>query len=236
MKIFAGVLLALSLMAFWISRASAAAISLLEWGFNVDGSVYNAFQAPLSGQLPTSIDTSGFDWNAGLGIIAITISSPGSHHVLSFFDHEIDQDVNGFVNEIGSPAGSLAPGQSWQIGEPGYTHGTVYNNFLNNILNNNNENSEADDVSMALGWDFVLSQGQTAVITFILSDTMLPSAPFYLTQSDPDSFPSVPFSQVCFLEALDIVPTPVPEPSTIVLLCAGLACLALKQIIVFCRF
>jgi hypothetical protein len=124
-----------------------------------------------------------------------------------FVDHEIDELSNGFSNETGATSGSPAAGQSWEIDEPGWFNGDIYGNLEAGALDNGigtsiyGDTTFPDDVSMAMGWDFVLAD-LPALITFNLSDTA-PIGGFYLQQYDPDSDVSVYFSS-----SLTVVPVP----------------------------
>jgi hypothetical protein len=208
MKTLKIVLFILLFLGSGISGASGALINLFEWGLNIDGDL----------TLPGSVDATGFNFVTGLGAIDITISGAGSHSVDAFFDHEIDEEDNTFFNEFGTATGSLAAGQSWEIDEPGFVFGDIYDNFLAGTLDNTNAvpfRSE-DDVSMALGWDFNLDPLDAfATINFLISDQR-PASGFYLTHTDPESNDSIYFSS-------DLAVTPIPEPATILLLGTGIA-------------
>ena len=204
----------------------AATIDLVEYGINVDGST----SFPKLGDiLPANVDSSSFDETTGLGTLSIEISDPGSHFVSGFFDHEIDEAVNTFFNEIGSTVGSPALGESWEIDEPGFVDGDIFINFSDS--NNTNGSSLdlgigtsvfggtpfPDDVSMAIGWEFSLSPGETGIVSFLLG-LSAPSG-FHLVHHDPDTSESIYLSSSLQIQQS----SPIPEPSTVLLLLFGSA-------------
>lgn len=202
-----------------ISSAQAAPF-LFEYRFNVNGTFYgNYFDEPLD-TLPSYFDVSGFDFTTGLGTIDIRFfpGVAGNYYISAFFDHEIDEQRNTFFNEYAEVSGTPAPGQTWEVDEPGYEFGDIYDNFFAGTLDNTNAISIAEfpageDVSLALAWDFSLLAGEFAVIQFILSETR-PTSGFFLTHADPDSEYEFYASST-----LDVI----PEPSTLVLVVFGLA-------------
>ncbi|MGV8075118.1 MAG: hypothetical protein AB2L11_11250 [Syntrophobacteraceae bacterium] len=115
MKTFAKTFVLVWFLVFAIAEAWAIEISLFEWGFNIDGNISEGIQAPASGQLPTNMDASLFNWATGLGTISVTLNSPGSHNIMAFFDHELSQSANTFFNEYGQTFNSPSSGQSWEI-------------------------------------------------------------------------------------------------------------------------
>ena len=121
----------------------------------------------------------------------------------------------------------LRPGQSWEIDEPGYVYGDIYDNLLSGILDNTNGVPVGfeDDVSMAMAWDFILGVNQEAVIEFVLSSSSTSSAPsgFYLAQTDPDSSETIYFSSTLEISQPGFV---IPEPSTMILFGVGLLAFA----------
>jgi len=195
---------ALLLMCFAASFASATTITIFQAETQKDGGAPVA--APLSG--------------LGSFTVGLGPGPAGSHYVVAFVDPEIDEAINTFFNEIGSAFGSPAAGQSWEIDEPGFVYGDIYTNFLAGALDNSNGVLSPDDVSMALGWNFVLTNTQVASISFALSD-IRPSGGFYLTQTDPDSQASIYFSSQLNIRDTG-GPGVVPEPSTIILMLSGL--------------
>ena len=213
--------LSITLAIIWLTtqatNALASPLSLFEWGFNVNGTVYDSFvQAP--GDLPASFDTSQFNFATGLGTITMTFApgAAGDYQISAFFDHEIVALPNTSFNEFGSTSGTAGAGQSWEIDEPGYTSGNAYQNFLAGTLDNTNgvPDGASNDVSMALGWAFHLQQGGAARLQFTVATTA-PTG-FALLHTDPESQVTVYLSS-----QFDNV-APVPEPGTMLLMGSGL--------------
>ena len=181
----------------YLGVAKAAVIGLYEYEVNIDGFLNGSNE---SDSLPAVLDLSGFDASAGLGVVTVRISGAGSHFAGMFVDHEIDADDNTFFNEVGSVSGGAATvGQSWEIDEPGYVDGDIYENFQAGALDNSIGRSSyggtnfPDDVSMALGWDFMLDTTEIATISFYIQTVQPLLTDFYLIQADPDSVQSLYF-------------------------------------------
>jgi hypothetical protein len=194
----------------WLGQgASAATIDLYEYGFNIDGTV-------TSNAAPAGVNLGAFDMLTGLGTITASLTGAGSRYVGLFVDHEIDEDDNTFYNEVGSATGTAAAGQSWEIDEPGFVFGDIFDNFVDGTLDNSVGTTDPEDVSMAMAWAFDLVSDQTALVSFLLSTTM-PAGGFYLTQTDPDSDASLYLSS-----SLSIRSGEAPVPATLALLGFGL--------------
>lgn len=200
-------------LAGW-TQAPAATIDLFEYAFNIDETVTN-------GSAPPGVNVAGFDTGTGLGTISVSITGPGAHYVSLFVDHEIDENINTFFNELGSTAGTAAAGQSWEIDEPGFMAGDIYRNFTNIALDSTNSISHApNDVAMAIGWEFLLGADETALIRFVLSTD--PLTGFVLTQIDPDSQASLNFASTLTIQGGE---QGVPEPGALLLVGAALLAL-----------
>ena len=210
------------LIMFGAFSVQAATIGLFDWGFNLDGTSYCSVgpcdNVTTPGGLPGSINVSTFDFGTGIGTLGISVIGAGNHSVVGFFDHEIDEALNSFFNETGAVSGIAAAGQFWEIDEPGFLFGDIYDNFLANTLDNSIGTAFPDDVSMAMAGTFALAAGDEALLSFILSETM-PSAGFYLTHTDPDSQASIYFSGDL---TIDRGTPSIPEPGTLLMLGTGL--------------
>ncbi len=195
-----------------------AVIILAESLYNIDGVVFDSSNpSPMTGALDSN----------GLGSLSYNFTTAGTHSITAFFDYEIDQSTNIFFNEYGATTGTAAAGQSWEIDEPGFVFGDIYDNVLAGSLDNSNQVTinSVEDTSFALGWDFTLADGETGLVSFNLVD-ILPSVlpDFYLTHADEES-PDTIFAW----STLDITSDSinVPEPGTLFLMGFGLVCVGL---------
>jgi hypothetical protein len=216
---------ALALLLFFSVTATNASADtfLFDWALNLNGTVYVTGDA-----LPANVNAAGFDFTTGLGTLTIQYTAAVAENVFlgAFFDHEIDESINTFFNEVGTVSGAAGAGQSWEIDEPGFVFGDIYTHILAGSLDSTIGSATPDDVSMAMGWVFAAAAGDTVGATFLLS-TNPPASTFYLRHYDPDSDLAVYLSGSPTIGP-EIV---IPEPGSVVLLAtaAALTILAVRR-------
>lgn len=220
-------LLAILALAF-ATGVQADEIKQVETCVNINGDTFSVGEAGCLGGDPTSPDIDDNIAASGFGSVIVMLTGVGDYLVSMFVDYEIDEDTNTYFNEFGVSGGAPAGGQSWEIDEPGYFFGDIVDNFFDSTFDNSNgvPSGLEDDVSMGLGWDFSLEDGETAVISFFLSENQ-PGSGFWLNHVDPDSQYGYYFSST--LEIRGDEPAGVPEPGTLLLLGAGLLGLAASR-------
>lgn len=204
---------------FSFHQAASADPILFDYGLNLSGTIYTFAGLPF----PANVDTSGFDFNSGLGTILVDVDPgvAGNYFVDAYFDHDLSAL---FGNEQGAVSGSAASGQTWQIGPPGSGlfsgDGEVIDAFGSDTFDNTNHSSSNPpfDVSLGMGFHFSLSSSQSAIVAFTV--TTVAPAGFSLRQFDADN----PANQI-FLTGEATVSGPasvVPEPRSVLLTLAAL--------------
>ncbi len=119
---------------------------------------------------------------------------------LPFLDAEIDESVNTFFNEFAEISGVLGTGQEFEVDEPGFLFGDIFDNLLDGNLDNTNAlpSGSEDDVAMGLAFGFSvdLKPGDKAVIEVLISEDGGQLGTFSITQrdSDPNSTTTITFS------------------------------------------
>ena len=189
----------------WMLTGSAAAATarLADWNFNLDGTMVIAANGH---PLPQGTVLDPY----GMGTFTFTAHTTGPHFFIAGLDYDIKETGNTENNELGHVHGSPLPGQSWEINQSVYSSGTLLHHIRDNGLDNENHTGWDNlvDTALAIGWEFTLDAGETAVISFITS-LDAPETGFYLSQMDGATEEVFYFSST-----LSIYGSPVPEPGT----------------------
>ena len=146
-------------------------------------------------------------------------------YFVSFVDAEIAEETNSFFNEYASTRGSLSPGQSFEVDEPGFAFGDIFDNALAGALDGTNalaSPASTDDVSIALAFTFdELAAGETGILEFMISEDGDLLGDFAVDQIDgaPNASPTVlTFSG----RRVPVGTPPIPEPGAALLFGVGL--------------
>ncbi|OMH35343.1 hypothetical protein [Motiliproteus sp. MSK22-1] len=155
-----------------------------------------------------------------------TGSTLESVSVLAFLDADIDQFINGFWQETAEYHGSET--DSYEIDEPGFIFGDIYDNLLAGQLDNTNSFSGGfvDDVSFALGFELDdLRDGAWFEAVFSISWADISG----IEHIDPDSNDSYFYNGR--VEVLNNQPpqVSVPETSSLLLMLSGFIVLFFRQ-------
>lgn len=141
---------------------------------------------------------------------------------LSFLDAEIAEPGNTFFNEFATVSGVASPGQGFEIDEPGFTTGDIFDHLLAGGLDGTNARpaGSPDDVSMALAFDLgPIAVGEIARIEILISESGDSLGGIALTHLDAINPTAITFSGRASI-------VPVPEPAAALLLGLGLGGLA----------
>lgn len=226
---------------------TSAAPSLQETLLNLNGTTYhNTFAVP-------GLNSAPFNSVTGLGTLTLTFNPgvAGSYFFDAFFDHQLHVP---FFNENGAVSGAPGAGISWQIDEPGFGDGnrtgTIFTNASANTLDNTNHVPGAlsnffnncgantggqpvnpacnNDVSMALGFNFILAADEFAIITVNASPTQ-PMGGFFLRQHDPDTPSDVYLTGAISIQP-GTPPPPAPGPAAWLLMGTGMIAVAWRSL------
>jgi hypothetical protein len=213
----------LFVFSFFLQSAAAAPIGLFQWVFYLDGTYYDSFEVLGSSALPGNFSITPPATGAQ-GDLSVTVTGAGVHTFLAFYDYELNETLNTFFNEHASVNGVPPAGLAWEIDEPGYSFGDIYDHITGPGLPLDNTNAVPvglpEDVSVAFKWSLILAAGETATIQVTTSESE-PGAGFYITHFD-NAGPNGTSSKLHYSTSLNIETETVPEPASAMLLLAGL--------------
>lgn len=198
-------------------------------GFDLNGATSGTSAQLSVGALPAALDYS-FSAAISADLTDVTLTYLFENHTgatlagvtfLSFLDAEVVETANTFFNEFAVVTGSAAPGQGFEVDEPGFVFGDIFDHLLAGALDDTNAlpASSPDDVSMALSFALGdLLDGFSAAIDIQISEDGDALPGLALSQLDPQNPTVITYSGRA---------TVVPEPSTGLLAMTGLAALGL---------
>jgi hypothetical protein len=197
------------LLIFTAGTASALPV-LYDSGVTVNGAFSHLagdiYSTPETGGVVT--DVTGFSDVGGvpsaLGSVTVTYNpaAAGDHSIFGWFDAEIDEGTNTYVNEAGAAGGTAATGQSGSV-----------------LLGSANPLGPGNDIALEIGWNFSLEADQWAAITFLISSVAPEIGTYFLSQTDLTSGETIYLTSSM---SIGNGPPQVPEPAALVLLCTGL--------------
>jgi hypothetical protein len=226
-------ILAVSFLAVFAPSASAGNIfTLNDWCANVNSDT-GTCNDPNTGLALTgnaAVDLSMFDSTTAaygsnnLGSITVTLGPGAGQNVDFYADYDVRYIEFLSNNDNASTTGTLASGQSYEIGDPNVTGDsmptgfTLFDDFANDTLSDSNtlgtpgSDPQCCDVAFAMGLDDIsVGDGGSATVTFDVS-TIQPTSGFFITQStNSDEGGSL------YLSADVEFDQPTPEPSTFLL-------------------
>ena len=197
-------------------------------GFDLNGATVGTSGQVSSDSLPTGV-TFGFghQLSADNSDILLTYSINNQSGSLlnnlqffSYVDSEIDVPTNDYFNEYATTSGTLGAGagddrpDSFEIDEPGFVFGDIYDNLRIGSLDNTNavDDSFPDDVSMALGFNVGnLKHQQVATFSILLSEDGESLSSFFIQHLDSDAASPDSFT----FSGTAAITSSVPEPSSI---------------------